>query len=52
MFLALWLLQDAQEGAAEGNTTMLRVISGVLALLIIVVIIVRRKRKASKEDWT
>jgi LPXTG-motif cell wall-anchored protein len=52
MFLALWLLQEAQEGAVGANTTFLRVIAGVLALLIIVVILVRRKRKASKEDWT
>ena len=52
MFLALWLLQDAQEGAAGSDTTLLRVGAGVLALVIIVFILVRRKRKASKEDWT
>jgi hypothetical protein len=51
MFLALWLLQEASEGGAD-NTTMIRYVSGILALLIVVVIILRRKRKASKEDWT
>ena len=51
MFLALWLLQAAPEGATD-NTTTIRVVAGVLALALVVIIFVRRKRKASKQDWT
>ncbi len=34
------------------NTTVIRIVAGVLAIVCVVVILVRRKRKASKEDWT
>jgi LPXTG-motif cell wall-anchored protein len=46
-----WLLQAAPESGAD-NTTIIRVVAGVLALVLVVTILVRRKRKASKEDWT
>jgi len=47
----LWLIQAAPDTGSE-NTTMIRIIAGVLALVCIAVILVRRKRKASKEDWS
>jgi hypothetical protein len=52
MFLALWLLQEAQPDSGDGNLTLIRYGAGVLAIAIVVVIFVRRKKKASKEDWT
>ena len=51
MPLALWLIQETPE-SGSGNTTIIRIVAGVLALLCVVVIMVRRKRKASKEDWS
>jgi LPXTG-motif cell wall-anchored protein len=51
MTFALWLLQETPESGSD-NTTMIRVIAGVLALVCIVVILARRKKKASKEDWS
>ena len=51
MMFALWLLQATPEGASD-NTTIIRVVAGVLALVCVAVILVRRKRKASKEDWS
>ena len=51
MVLALWLIQAAPESGAD-NTTIIRIVAGVLALVCVVVILVRRKRKASKEDWS
>ncbi len=32
------------------TTTIIQIVSGVLAILCVVIIIVRRKRKAQKED--
>ena len=51
MLLALWLIQAAPESGSD-NTTIVRVVAGVLALVCIVLILSRRKRKASKEDWS
>lgn len=51
MAFALWLLQATPEGGSD-NTSLIRIIAGILALVCVVVIVVRRKRKASKEDWT
>ena len=51
MGLAMWLLQETPETASD-NTTMIRIIAGVLALVCVVVILARRKKKASKEDWS
>lgn len=51
MPFALWLIQAAPESGSD-NTTIIRIIAGVLAVVCVVAIIVRRKRKASKEDWS
>ncbi len=51
MALALWLIQATPESGSD-NTTMIRVVAGVLALVCVIAIVVRRKRKASKEDWS
>ena len=51
MALALWLFQATPETGSD-NTTIIRVVAGVLALVCVVAIVVRRKRKASKEDWS
>jgi LPXTG-motif cell wall-anchored protein len=51
MGLAMWLLQETPETGSD-NTTMIRIIAGVLALVCVVVILARRKKKASKEDWS
>ena len=51
MAVAMWLLQETPETGSD-NTTMIRVIAGVLALVCVVVILARRKKKASKEDWS
>ena len=49
--LALWFIQAAPDTGSD-NTTLIRIIAGVLAIVCVVVIVVRRKKKASKEDWT
>jgi len=51
MFLALWLLQEATQPAAD-NTNTIRIVAAAGALVLVVIILVRRKKKASKEDWT
>ncbi len=51
MPLALWLIQAAPESGSD-NTTIIRIVAGVLALVCVAAIFIRRKRKASKEDWS
>ncbi len=51
MPLALWLIQAAPESGSD-NTTIIRIVAGVLALVCVAAILIRRKRKASKEDWS
>ena len=51
MLLVLWLIQAAPESASD-NSTLIRLVAGVLALVCVAVIVLRRKRKASKEDWS
>ena len=51
MPLALWLIQAAPESGSD-NTTIIRIVAGVLALVCVAAILMRRKRKASKEDWS
>ena len=51
MPFALWLIQEAPASGSD-NTTLIRIVAGVLALVCIAAILVRRKRKASKEDWS
>ena len=51
MTLALWLIQAAPESGSD-NTTIIRIVAGVLALVCVAAILIRRKRKASKEDWS
>jgi len=49
--LALWLIQATPESGSD-NTTMIRVVAGVLALVCVVAIVLRRKRNSSEEDWS
>ncbi|PYS03124.1 MAG: hypothetical protein DMG15_24400 [Acidobacteria bacterium] len=51
LMFVLWLIQAAPDTGSD-NTTLIRVVAGVLALVCIAVILVRRKRKTSKEDWS
>ena len=51
LMFVLWLIQAAPDTSSD-NTTLIRVVAGVLALVCIAVILVRRKRKTSKEDWS
>ncbi|MBI2815764.1 MAG: LPXTG cell wall anchor domain-containing protein [Acidobacteria bacterium] len=46
------LAQAATEPGGADNTSMIRIIAGILALLCVIAIIIRRKKKASKEDWS
>ena len=48
----MYLLAQATPETGTDNTTIIRIVAGVLALVCVVVIVLRRKKKASKEDWS
>lgn len=50
-FPSLALLAQAAPESGSDNTTIIRIVAGILAVACVVAIIVRRKKKASKEDW-
>ena len=48
---SLYLLAQAVPETAD-NTSVIRIVAGVLAVVCVVIVLVRRKKKASKEDWS